>query len=216
MHALPRFAWPAAFLLLLGIVLGSVSIASAFAAPPASVAPAAAPASLPAPVTIPDYGGRDSAPLSAPSDAPNPAAQAGRAVEALVIVLVGVVGVVYALRRFGWVKPGINGQPAKITLTGRVAANAGTSPVAVLSSQSLPGGAMLHVVQVDDRCLLLAATAQSVTNVAEWPASLTTSDDAAGFEEYLARADNAPNSGIAAANARLRSLLSRPDLEEHS
>ena len=56
------------------------------------------------PRLCPDYGGRD-APLM-PSDAagtalPNPLAQAGRALEALVIVLVGVVGVLYLLKRAG-------------------------------------------------------------------------------------------------------------------
>ena len=39
----------------------------------------------------------------------------------------------------------------------------------VESSQTLPGGAMLHVVSVPGRTLLLAATPQTVTAVAEWP-----------------------------------------------
>lgn len=172
-----------------------------------------------APAPIPDYGGRDSAPLTAGDSAPNPAAQAGRAVEALVIVLAGVVGVVYALKRFGLVHGGEGGKPMRITLSGlgrslpgsSSSAGALTSPISVESSQVLPGGAMLHVVNVPGRTLLLAATSQTITAVAEWPTEAETSEEVAAFEDYLARAD-APESGIAAANARLRSLLSRPQL----
>jgi len=185
------------------------------AAPPAHLA-------APSPPTeIPDYGGRDSAPLAVGDAAPNPAAQAGRAFEALVVVLAGVAGTVYALKRFGWVTPGADGQPARIALPqmGRSSAAAalpGDAPVRVVSSQALPGGAMLHVVRVSGKNLLLAATAQSVTSVAEWPAEAEALDTVADFEEYLSRADGqeAPSSGIAAANARLRSLLSRPQPEE--
>ncbi|MDQ2799625.1 MAG: flagellar biosynthetic protein FliO [Armatimonadota bacterium] len=182
---------------------------------PVCAAPPAAPA--PASTTIPDYGGRDSAPLAAGDAAPNPAAQAGRAVEALVIVLAGVVGVVYALKHFGLVQGGADGKPARIMLSGlgrpfpRTAGSSEdlSSPVTVESSQVLPGGAMLHVVSVPGRTLLLAATGQTISAVADWPAEAETSDEAAAFEDYLARAD-VPETGIAAANARLRSLLSRP------
>ena len=79
---------------------------------------------------------------------------------------------------------------------------------------------MLHVVRVAGKNLLLAATAQSVTTVTEWPIldaePVNMADE---FEEYLSRANpNAPDpaSGIAAANARLRSLLSSPKPEEPS
>ena len=79
---------------------------------------------------------------------------------------------------------------------------------------------MLHVVRVGERNLLLAATAQSVTSITEWETpsqeSETLSD---GFEDYLTRADPNPRdsaSGIAAANARLRSLLSQKQPEEPS
>lgn len=193
------------------VLLAAIGLDPVCAAPPAASAPA------PASSTVPDYGGRDSAPLAAGDAAPNPAAQAGRALEALVIVLAGVIGVVYALKRFGLVQGGVDGKPARIILSGRgrplprsFASDAAlSSPVTVESSQALPGGAMLHVVNVPGRTLLLAATSQTVTSVADWPDEAETSDEVAAFEDYLARAD-APESGIAAANARLRSLLSRP------
>jgi flagellar biogenesis protein FliO len=170
---------------------------------------------------VPDYGGRDSAPLTVGDAAPNPAAQAGRALEALVVVLAGVVGVVYVLKRFNLVQLGANGKPARISAShfGRSPRNE-SADVAVVSSQTLPGGAMLHVVRVGDRNLLLAANAQSVTNVAEWSVPETTAAGMAEeFEDYLNRADPtsiSSASGIAAANARLRSLLSPQPPEEPS
>ena len=195
----------------LTLVLLAVSLLTSgpvLAGPPAATKPAA-------PAAIPDYGGRDSAPLAVADNAPNPAAQAGRALEALVLVLAGIVGVVYVLKRYGLVSAGTDGKPARIMLTngfGRTAspASPAASPVTIVSSQPLPGGAMLHVVTVSGRTLLLAATPQSVTSVAEWPAEASPkdADEAAAFEDYLARADAA--SPIGAANARLRSLLSRP------
>ena len=179
--------------------------------PPAANPAAHAPA--PAPVAPPDYGGRDSAPLAVGDNAPNPLAQAGRALEALLLVLAGIVGVVYALKRYGLVTPGGDGKPARIafpTGLGRFAPapSAGASPITVVSSQALPGGAMLHVVSVKGRTLLLAATAHAVTSVAEWPDEPEPADERGAFEDYLARADAA--SPLGAANARLRSLLSRP------
>jgi flagellar biogenesis protein FliO len=189
-------------------LLASGGIGSVQAAPPAPTPP-------PASATIPDYGARDSAPLTSGEAAPDPAAQAGRAIGALVIVLAAVFGAVYALKRFGWVTPGPDGKGRiKLTGLGRSSSAPGT-PVTVESSQTLPGGAMLHVVTVPGRTLLLAATPHTVTAVAEWQAEdMVQSDtpsnaEAAAFEDYLARAD-ASESGIAAANARLRSLLNRP------
>ena len=192
-------------------ILAALGTGRVCAAPPAS-----APTPPPASAAIPNYGGRDSAPLATGDAAPNPAAQAGRAVEALVLVLVGVFGVVYALKRFGLVQGGADGKPARITLSGlgrSFSANAGalSSTISVESSQTLPGGAMLHVVVVPGRTLLLASTSHTVTAVAEWPDGPETVEDTAAFEDYLARAD-APETGIAAANARLRSLLSRPQM----
>lgn len=187
------------------------------AGPTLAAPPPSAPVSASVPVSVPDYGGRDSSPLAAADAAPNPAAQAGRALEALVVVLAGVVGVVYALKRFNLVKPGENGRPSRITgpTFGR-SVSADGPQVSVVSSQTLPGGVMLHVVRVAEKNLLLAATPHTVTTVAEWPAAALpdTGEMAAEFEEYLTRAD--PASGIAAANARLRSLLSRAQPEEPS
>ena len=193
-----------------GLLLGALCLLAALGTGRVCAAPPPAPA--PTSRAIPDYGGRDSAPLAAGDAAPNPAAQAGRAVEALVLVLAGVVGVVYALKRFGLVQGGADGKPARIILSGlgrSPVASPGPASSAVLveSSQTLPGGAMLHVVRVPGRILLLAATGQTVTAVADWPIDADVDEDAA-FEDYLARADS--ESGIAAANARLRSLLPRP------
>jgi flagellar biogenesis protein FliO len=188
--------------------IGSGGIRSAHAAPPAPAPPTAS-------TPIPDYGARDSAPLTSGEAAPDPAAQAGRAIGALVIVLAFVFGAVYALKRFGWVTPGPDGKGRiKLTGLGRPSLAPGAS-VTVTSSQTLPGGAMLHVVTVPGRTLLLAATPHTISAVAEWPTEeealvdTPSSAEAAAFEDYLARAD-ASESGIAAANARLRSLLNRP------
>jgi len=186
--------------------------------PPAKPAPAKAvakpPALKPAAPIIADYGARENAPLPVSDTAPNPLAQAGRAMEALVIVLAGVIGVIYALKRFGLVTPGANGRPGRIALPPlglrRFSASAApaSSPITVVSSQTLPGGTMLHVVTVAGRTLLLAATGHTVTTVAEWMEEQKPSEEAKAFEDFLSRAEPEPVSGIAAANARLRSLLS--------
>lgn len=188
------------------------------AKPSSSAKPSATPskpAPKPPPAAIPDYGGRDNAPLAAVSDsAPSPLAQAGRALEALVLVLAGVVGVIYALKRFGLVTPGADGKPARIALPplglSRLSppAPSVSSPITVVSSQALPGGIMLHVVTVAGRSLLLAATGHTVTVVTEWTEEPKSSEEAAAFDDFLARAEPEPVSSIAAANARLRSLLS--------
>ena len=195
--------------LVLSLLLSCAS-GSVHASPPAS-----------APASVPDYGGRDSAPLTTVGDAaPAPAAQAGRALEALVVVLAGVAGTVYLLKRFDLVKPGAGGKPARISAPSFSRSPAVNADIAVVSSQTLPGGMMLHVVRVAGKNLLLAATAQSVTTVTEWPVSdAEPANMADEFEEYLARANpNAadPLSGVAAANARLRSLLSSQKPEEPS
>jgi len=206
-----------ALLKLLAAFLGLALLTggAADAAPPVSSPPPAAAA--------PDYGGRDSAMPAVGEAAPDPAASAGRALEALVVVLAGVGGVVYVLKRFNLVKPGTNGKAARIVgpAFGRPPAAGTSGEVDVVSSQTLPGGAMLHVVRIGERTLLLGATAQSVTPITEWdtpPAAdaLSLSDD---FENYLTRADpHRPETatGIAAANARLRSLLSPKPPEEPS
>ena len=205
MHAPPKAA-------LILLVLLALPGGPVYAGPPAPAPPAKA--------AVPDYGGRESAMPAVGESAPDPAASAGRALEALVVVLAGVGGVVYGLKRFNLVKSSADGT-ARITgpVFGRPASGK-DSAVTVVSSQSLPGGAMLHVVRVGERNLLLAATAQSVTSITEWDTpdqeAATLSD---GFEDYLARADPNPRdsaSGIAAANARLRSLLSPKQPEEPS
>ena len=210
-------------LLPLAGLLCVVGAASLHAAPPASRPARSTASPSPGPVAIPDYGGRESGPIAVSESAPSPLAQMGRATEALVIVLAGVVGIVYALKRFGLVTPGANGKPARIALTGpgltgrgRKASSPGDAPVTILSSQTLPGGAMLHVVSVAGRNLLLGATPQSVSALSEWAAVPETVEEAAAFEDYLSRADTMPGGGIAAANARLQSLLGRPPSEENS
>jgi len=203
------------------LMVGPLCLLAALGTAKVCAAPPSAPA--PVPAAIPNYGARDGAPPAAGDAAPNsvdggPAAQAGRAVEALVLVLAGIVGVVYALRRFGLVQGGTDGRPARIVLAGLGRARSATagpssSIVTIESSQTLPGGAILHVVVVPGRTLLLAATSHTVTAVAEWPDGSEAAGDTAAFEDYLARAgapEQTPESGLAAANARLRSLLSRP------
>ena len=207
-------------LVLGGLLLLTAPVCAAPPAPaPAASAPAASAPAASAPAAIPDYGGRDSAPLGTGADAPNPAAQAGRAVEALVLVLLGIGGVVYGLKRFGLVQPGLDGKPARINfnaLSGRAAAPraAETSPVVVQASQTLPGGATLHLVTVRGRTLLLGATPQSVQTLTEWRDGMAEEEDETqAFESYLARAAAGetpdPASALSAANARLRSLLDR-------
>ncbi len=195
------------------LILWGLLLTAPVCAAPAPVASAPA-------ATIPDYGGRDSAPLGTGAEAPNPAAQAGRAVEALVLVLLGIGGVVYGLKRFGLVQPGEGGKPARINLnalSGRAAvprAAAEASPVVVQATQTLPGGATLHLVTVRGRTLLLGATPQSVQTLTEWRDGMAEEDETQAFESYLARADAAgetpdPASPLSAANTRLRSLLDR-------
>ena len=70
----------------LSLILGGLLLLTA---PVCAAPPAPSPAAS-SPAVIPDYGGRDSAPLETGANAPNPAVQAGRALEALVLVLLGV------------------------------------------------------------------------------------------------------------------------------
>ncbi len=201
-----------------GLVLMTAPVC---AAPPVPGPPVPGPpVSAPPASAIPDYGGRESAPLGTGADAPNPAAQAGRAVEALVLVLLGIGGVIYGMKRFGLVQPGTNGKPARINFAGLSAAGsrpaAGTpSPVTVEASQTLSGGTVLHLVTVRGRTLLLGATPQSVQTLTEWRDGPAEEDDETqAFEAYLARANAAgettePGSALSAANTRLRSLLDR-------
>lgn len=194
----------------------------------------------PAPV-IPDYGGRDSAPASAvPAATPgetgpaSPLAQAWRAFESLAIVLALVVGVVFLLKRYNLVNSDGTGK-ARLRLppslnrfwTPAVSSVSGGQtepglPLTVLSSQPLPGGGMLHMISVADRTLLLGATAQNVTLIADWETDAmcegAETPSEAAFAEYLSRAgvaDPTPPSGrvartrVGAASERLQSVLAR-------
>ena len=184
---------------------------------------------------LPDYGGRDSALGSAIDNsgaAPsmNPLAQVGKALEALVIVLALVVGGLYGLKRLGVIKADgqtVPGAPWKTLLSAKSATPAATSDlIALLDSQLLPNaaGAGLHVVSVAGRTLLLGATVQSVTLLAELEAEReTTADtapepDGAAFTAYLqkagvtappAEAGRQAEQTLAAATDRLQSLLAR-------
>lgn len=209
-------------LLIWGLLLG-----------PAWAAPGApSPATPPAARTVPDYGGRDApgglAPASATEAAGplNPLAQAGRALEALVIVLALVVVVVYGLKRLGIVGP-VSGGRLHFGLP-PPAVRSSTDGLRVLSSHALPGtpGAAVHLLSVADRTLLVGATAQSVTLLTEWDAEQAEpSTDA--FDSYLARQEIAPDvlestlrdaeDRVARAADSLQSLLARRSGEgEHN
>lgn len=206
------------WLLLLGL-LSLLSLGRPAVAGPNAPAPTA---TAPAHPVIPDYGGRNGSLGSAldGSGAPaplNPLAQAGRALEALVIVLVVVAGGLVLLKRSGLLKSDgtftVKGGPAfwsslvpKLSARGP-AASAGPDGASellmVLGSQALPNspGACLHLVSVGGRVLLLGATGQAVTmltEVAEFAPpvedarGVETPEDAAAFADYLARVGVTP------------------------
>lgn len=199
----------------LGRPVAAQSAAPVHVAAPAAAAPAKA-AARPA---LPDYGGRSSS-LGSTLDgggaaAPlNPLAQAGRAFEALVIVLVVVVGGMLLLKRSGLLKGdgslAAKGGPAswasllpKLSARGPgmgLSDSEGTTEMlALLGSQTLPHspGAGLHLISVGGRVLLLGATGQSVTlltevaEIAPPPVSENhdreTPEDAIAFADYLER-----------------------------
>ncbi|MDQ2800261.1 MAG: flagellar biosynthetic protein FliO [Armatimonadota bacterium] len=200
-------------------------------------APKAAPPPAASVPVIPDYGGRDSAPANAvPAAAPgdngpaSPIAQAWRAFESLAIVLALVVGVVFLLKRYNLVNSEGTGKarlrlPPNLNKLWTPAASSvvdGQTELMVLSSQPLPGGGMLHMISVADRTLLLGATAQNVSLIAEWETKAARegaeTPSEAAFAEYLSRAgvaDPTPPSGRAArtrmgaAGERLQSVLAR-------
>lgn len=191
---------------------------------PAAAVPrpkAAAPAAV---RTLPDYGGRDGiagTTYAAPaSSAPNPLAQAWRAFEALVIVLALIVGGLYALRRFGLIKPdgSVSGpapflaalpgllktiNPAKSPVPASLpASEASAAWLTMLGSQPLPNaqGASLHLISLGGKTLLIGATAQSVSLISEldddWQAepalTLETGQMPSSFDGFLMQADHAP------------------------
>ena len=195
---------------------------------PAAAKPVAAATPAASPAPVPDYGGRASPVL--PTDAagtavPNPLAQAGRALEALVIVLVGVVGVLSLLKRASlgggqaapaWLKPMLG--PKTPTAPAVVPA---ASPVTltVVQSQTLPGagGATLHLLAVGGKTLLLVgATPHNVNLLSEWdaealkPSVQEARTEQAAFADYLTRAGVTPAPGPAhAAEGRIGTTADR-------
>lgn len=201
--------------------------------PGAAAPPAAAPVkeAVQRAAPLPDYGGRESALGSAVDNsgaapAMNPLAQVGRALEALVIVLALVVGGLYGLKRLGVIKADGQSAPgARWSSRPRPRCPAQASPsdwIALLDSQTLPNaaGAGLHVVSVAGRTLLLGATAQAVTLLAELDSAqdaVAEPDDGA-FAAYLqkagvaappAEAGRQAEQTLAGATDRLQSLLAR-------
>jgi flagellar biogenesis protein FliO len=146
---------------------------------------------VPTAPAIPDYGGRDSEiPLDEPKDAGiptmDPIGQAVRAIEALGIVLAIVVGAVFAIKRSGLVKATskspfqtavaeaavnrfIRADRLRGAAVGKPAPTAAAKgPIELLGSQVLDGGTGVHLVLVKGRTLLLGASAQAVSVLAEW------------------------------------------------
>lgn len=205
---------------------------------PCSAAPPAPPpttANVKPAAPLPDYGGRDSAlgsaiDTSSAVPAMNPLAQVGKALEALVIVVALVVGGLYGLKRLGVIKAdgAIVPRAGWASLLSAKPTPQATAPdlIALLGSQTLPNapGAGLHVVSVAGRTLLLGATAQSVTLLAELDAGeesladTETEAEGAAFAVYLqqagvtpppAEAGRATEQTLAGAADRLHSLLAR-------
>lgn len=195
------------------------------------------------PRVIPDYGGRDSnieATLdqSGAATAVDPLAQAGRAIEALVVVLCLVVGGLFLLKKSGVIKAesGHAAAPGNSLLSflkrgprpDSVISSHGEPTAELLSvigSQDLPqsGGARLHLVSVGDRLLLIGATPQSVTlltevaQIAEFSdnprsASLTeTREEETAFADYLERIGipSAPSNVVKSVSANLSATTGR-------
>lgn len=186
-----------------GLFLALLLTGPCLAAPPAAPAKATAPAApvsassavaahgSASPAALPDYGGRDTPGLLAGvgTDAPNPLAQAGRSLLALMVVLGGIIGVVTVLKRSGYTGSGPLGlaflsglralrsaaAPVTEAATPAVAdqvtaaAASGSGPLTLLQSQALPGGGAVHLLSVDGSTrVLVGATAQGVSLLAEW------------------------------------------------
>ena len=178
-----------------------------------------------APKAIPDYGAKQGvADTTAALPAMNPLEQAGRAVVALVIVLAGVVGVVLLLKKLGMGQNGtlsVSAFAQNFAPKSALSAPAKTGPqITTLRSQTLPGGATLHLVAVGDRTLLLASTTQSITLLTEWedePAPLTEAiqeaPEKAAFAALLAKVAQAPapavTGSLSETTQRLRARLAQ-------
>ncbi|MBV9850311.1 MAG: flagellar biosynthetic protein FliO [Armatimonadetes bacterium] len=200
---------------------------------PCAAAPSAPNPGGVSPAPLPDYGGRDAPAVptdTAGAATPNPVAQAGRALEALVIVLAGIVGVLYLLKRLG-----VAGNGSAAPLLGMRGAkhpdsalSIAGSPFAlnIVQSHALPGagGATLHLLSVNDETLLLiGATPHGVSLLAQWDQDGRKSGaeearaEKIAFDDYLQRAGIAPEPGparaaeerIALTADRLQDLLAR-------
>jgi hypothetical protein len=215
-------------------LLSLVALGPCAAAPPKSPVPLSATTS---PAAVPDYGGRDAPGLlaGAGTAAPDPAAQAGRALLSLVLVLGGVFGVVTLLKRGGYTGGGPVGtaliaglQHFSMPSSQKTIGNTpvGTSgPLSLLQSQSLPGGGAVHLLSVQDRTLILVgATAQGVSLIAEWEPEdqtdladtetmETASNTDANFQDFLARADLPPSPVEHVRVERLSDLLSNQRIQ---
>ncbi len=183
-----------------------------------ALGPCAAAPPLPAvsAAAVPDYGGRDAPGLldGVGTDAPNPAAQAGRSLLALVLVLGGVYGGVTLLKRAGYA-----GGPVGVALLSGLrrtppapARNVAVDmdedadtdedrPLALIQSQTLPGGGAVHLLCVHGRTLILVgATAQGVSRITEWeweddPPAESKSKHAPrpAFQDYLTSLESSPD-----------------------
>lgn len=189
------------------------TIMPALAAPPATASSAAQRQHDPT-ERWPDYGGRDS--VGAFQNAGTevgPAAQGLRALESLVVVLALVAGGVWGAKRLGLVGKDGRLSFAPGTLRPKHTRTAAQGdPIAVRSSQALPGGGGLHVVTVAGRTLLLGATAQSVTLLTELNAAESVPEDIpdAPFLPLVAkRVAQTSVPAVSAAADRLQTLLSQ-------
>ena len=230
---LPRKPCSWTTLLVLALALSVIRPAGAQTpAPPKRAAPAVA--AKPAPPALPDYGGRDgvvSTVDNSGAQTMNPLAQAGRAFEALVIVLALVVGGLYLLKRSGlikgdgttpWTRAGRSAPPRASV----PAAASTTDLITVLGTQTLPNGsgADIHLIAVGSRTFLLGATPQQVTLLTELDLlsdtdAAETPQSQAAFDAYLSKAGIAPEpkttsrrvaeDALSATADRLQSLLAR-------
>jgi flagellar biogenesis protein FliO len=223
-------------LLLLALALLGLEC-SVPAAPAVSQGKSAGPV---APAATPDYGGRDSivstAVATSGAQTMNPLVQAGRAFEALLIVLALVVGCLYLLKRSGLLQGGGDASAAtpwarRLPQAMRQTASRHPFPpeistdlIKVLGSQTLPhgSGAGLHLISVGGKTLLLGETVQAVTLLTELDSvalpEQETPQERAAFADYLAQAgislEPAPQAraveyALSATADRLQSLLSR-------
>ena len=197
-------------------VLLLMASATVHAAPPNAPAPAP---TVTAPGAIPDYGGRDSAPLATGDAAPNPAAQAGRALEALVLVLAGVGGSCVSAQtlRAGAAERGRQAgadqflRPEPPDAHRHAGGARGDSRIVPAAARRCDA-ACRHRAGPDPAARRRLAIRSSPSP--NGPRPIRRTSRKRGLRRRLLKsiwpAPTLPSSGIAAANQRLRSLLSRP------